>query len=113
MKALSAAEAARWLRAEGSPAHAPISQPILLDVREPWELEIAQLPGCTHIPMGQIPARFHELAPLTPIICLCHHGVRSARVALFLEHQGFESVYNLTGGIDAWSAEVDPSLPTY
>lgn len=89
----------------------------LLDVREPWEVEVAslQVEGLTlrHIPMGQIPARLGELDPTQPVVCLCHHGMRSAQVAAFLERQGFALVYNLAGGIDAWSATVDPRVPRY
>lgn len=109
MKALSATQAAEWLTTEQDAS----KRPVLLDVREPWEVEVAHVTNSTHIPMGQIPARLAELDPQRPIICLCHHGVRSARVALFLKHHGFENVYNLTGGIDAWSLDVDPSVAMY
>jgi rhodanese-related sulfurtransferase len=92
-------------------------QPLLLDVREPWEFQLAaiQLPGAAtqNLPMGQIPQRLTELDPAQPILCICHHGMRSAQVVAFLERAGFESVYNLAGGIDAWSAQVDPSVPRY
>jgi rhodanese-related sulfurtransferase len=76
--------------------------PLLLDVREAWEVGTAALPGALHLPMRDIPARAGEL----------HHGARSMQVALFLERQGF-SVHNLTGGIDAWSREVDSAVPRY
>jgi rhodanese-related sulfurtransferase len=92
-------------------------QPLLLDVREPWEVQRAaiQFPGAStlNLPMGQIPQRLHELDPAQPILCICHHGMRSAQVVAFLERAGFDSVYNLAGGIDAWSAQVDPSVPRY
>lgn len=98
-------------------AHCTSSQALLLDVREPWEVETAaiSLPGVAakHIPMGRIPERLDELDPSQSIVCICHHGVRSLQVVAFLERQGFESVYNLAGGIDAWSVEVDPSVPRY
>ena len=91
--------------------------PVLLDVREPWEVAAASLqrPGfhSQHIPMGQIPQRLGELSPSQPIFCICHHGVRSAQVVAFLERSGFESVYNLAGGIAAWSERIDPSVPHY
>jgi rhodanese-related sulfurtransferase len=91
--------------------------PLLLDVREPWEVALAAIRvagGATHaIPIGQIPQRFAELDPSQPILCVCHHGVRSAQVVAFLEHKGFDVVYNLAGGIDAWSAHVDPAVPRY
>ncbi len=90
---------------------------LLLDVREPWEFELAaiRVPGATtlHIPMRQVPARLGELDPSRPVLCICHHGMRSAQVVAFLERAGFASVYNLAGGIDAWSARVDPAMPRY
>ena len=89
----------------------------LLDVREDWEVAVAcvQLPGVQHhhIPMGQVPARLAELNPVQPVVCLCHHGMRSAQVVAFLLRQGYDRVYNLTGGIDAWSLDVDPRVPRY
>jgi rhodanese-related sulfurtransferase len=85
----------------------------LLDVRESWELEIASLSEITHIPMGEITARYRELQQDQPVVCICHHGVRSLQVGLFLEHQGFENVFNLTGGMDAWSKLVDSSCRSY
>lgn len=86
---------------------------ILLDVREEHEVALAALPGHVHIPMQQIPLRHNELADDIPIVVYCHHGVRSMHVAMFLAHTGFDEVYNLTGGIDAWSVHIDPSLPRY
>jgi rhodanese-related sulfurtransferase len=65
------------------------------------------------IPMGVIPPRLGELDPLQPIACLCHHGGRSMQVAAFLESRGFAYVANIAGGINAWSAEVDPTVPRY
>lgn len=96
---------------------APDGAPLLLDVREPWEVQLAaiRIPGAStvNLPMGQIPQRLGELDPAQPILCICHHGMRSAQVVAFLERAGFDSVYNLAGGIDAWSAQVDPSVPRY
>jgi rhodanese-related sulfurtransferase len=90
---------------------------LLLDVREPWEFALAaiRVPGATtlHVPMGHVPGRLAELDPAQPVLCICHHGVRSAQVVAFLERAGFASVYNLAGGIDAWSMRVDPALPRY
>jgi rhodanese-related sulfurtransferase len=99
-------------------AHAADSLPVLfLDVREPWEVATAALaaPGASHlfVPMREIPSRLDELDPAQPVVCICHHGARSAQVVAFLERAGFESVYNLAGGIDAWSFEVDASVPRY
>ena len=90
---------------------------LLLDVREPWEVALAsiRLDGAVHVdvPMGQVPQRLGELDPAQPVVCICHHGARSAQVVAFLERQGFDSVYNLAGGIDAWSREVDAAVPRY
>jgi rhodanese-related sulfurtransferase len=92
-------------------------QATLLDVREPWEVALASVPapGCRtqSIPMGQIPARLAEIDRSQPVVCLCHHGMRSAQVVAFLMRQGEGEVYNLAGGIDAWSTEVDPAVPRY
>lgn len=85
----------------------------LLDVREPRELAIASLPGCVTIRMSEIPHRLAELDPDRPIVVMCHSGVRSRHVATFLLANGFEQVFNLDGGIDAWSTDVDPTLPRY
>ncbi|MEX8517250.1 MAG: rhodanese-like domain-containing protein [Leptothrix sp. (in: b-proteobacteria)] len=92
-------------------------QLLLLDVREPWERQIANLtlPGTTTlaIPMPQVPKRLAELDPDWDVLVLCHHGMRSLQVAWFLSQQGYPYAYNITGGIDAWSAEVDPQVPRY
>lgn len=91
--------------------------PLLLDVREPWEFKLAriELPGANtlHIPMAMVPLRLTEIAPAQPVVCICHHGARSAQVVAFLVRQGYEDVYNLTGGIDAWSTTVDTRVPRY
>lgn len=91
--------------------------PLLLDVREPWEFALAQIqrPGAQtlHIPMRAVPARLPELPRTAPIVCICHHGARSAQVVAFLMQQGFDDVYNLAGGIDAWSTQVEPAVPRY
>ncbi len=108
--------AALLARAEASRQTAEL--PLLLDVREPWEFELASLRAdglvTVNLPMSEIVQRIGELDPAQPTVCLCHHGVRSAQVAAFLEQrQGFTSVTNFTGGIDAWSVEVDPGVPLY
>ena len=91
--------------------------PLLLDVREPWEARLAsiRIEGVQSIllPMGQVPARLSELDPAQPIVCYCHHGVRSLQVVAFLQRAGFDSVYNLAGGIDAWSLGADAAVPRY
>jgi rhodanese-related sulfurtransferase len=88
-------------------------QPLMLDVREPWEVQICMLPGSRHIPMREIPARVHDLPIDGEIVVICHHGNRSQHVASFLAQQGYESVYNLQGGIDAWAREIDTRMSRY
>lgn len=96
---------------------APERRPVLLDVREPWEFQQAavRLAGADtlHIPMREIPSRLAEIDPARTIVCVCHHGGRSLQVAHFLVQRGYIDVINLQGGIDAWSREVDPSVPRY
>jgi rhodanese-related sulfurtransferase len=87
--------------------------PLVLDVREAWELDIARLPDVLHIPMNEVPDRLSELDPAREIAVLCRSGGRSLRVAEFLAARGFNKVWNLTGGILAWSEDVDPSVATY
>ena len=106
MEEITPREAAALLQAQ--PA-----QTILLDVREPMELELAAVPGALHIPMGEIPSRLAEIDTSKTIICMCHGGGRSAQVAAFLGHRGYPSAVNLVGGIHGWSLEVDDSIPTY
>ena len=91
--------------------------PVVLDVREPSELRVASIKAdgfeLLTIPMGVIPPRLHELDPGQPVACLCHHGARSMQVASFLRGRGFAHVANIAGGINAWSAELDPTVPRY
>lgn len=98
-------------------ANAAGTQPLVLDVREPWELQTASVRAegfeLRAIPMGEIPGRLSELPKDQPIACLCHHGMRSAQVANFLINQGFTQVVNIHGGIHAWSQERDPGVPVY
>jgi len=94
-------------RAETSPA------PVLLDVREAWELAIARVDDAVHIPMGEIPTRLGELETEREIVVLCRSGGRSAQVVRYLEQQGYPRVWNLAGGILAWSEQLDPSLSPY
>lgn len=86
----------------------------LLDVREPWEFETAKIPEAKLMPMGDVPSRAHqELDPEEHIIVMCHHGVRSMNVTVWLRQQGFERVQSMRGGIDAWSRRVDGTVPVY
>ncbi len=89
------------------------SPPVLLDVREPWELAIASLPGAISIPLRSLPARIGELDPAQRHIVIYHHGMRSERAADLLRQAGFPAVSNLAGGIDAWSRLVDGRVPRY
>jgi len=86
---------------------------VLLDVREPWELEVARLDPCLAIPMGEVPARVAEVPRDVPVYVMCHGGVRSGRVVEFLRGQGWANASNVRGGIGAWSAEIDPSVAAY
>lgn len=107
MQNISPAELKQRLDSDAPP-------PLLLDVREPWEIERARLPHSHYIPMGELVARLQELDPDQETVVLCHHGTRSRSVCLFLEqHKQFSNVLNLDGGIDAWARQVDPAVPTY
>jgi len=90
---------------------------VVLDVREAWEVETACVTAqgfeLIKMPMHLIPPRLQELNRDQPIACLCHHGARSMQVAAFLVQQGFSHVANITGGIKAWSSQLDASVPTY
>jgi rhodanese-related sulfurtransferase len=87
--------------------------PVVVDVRESWELDVARIPDVLHIPMNDIPARLGDLDTNGDIIVMCRSGGRSMQVAQFLDRNGFRSVKNLTGGILAWSRDVDPSVKSY
>ena len=101
---------AGWLNRQAVPA-------LVLDVREPVELRTASVRPegfeLLAIPMNEIPARLAELDPGRPVAVLCHHGARSQRVAMYLAQNGFDTVANVAGGIDAWSLERDASVPRY
>jgi rhodanese-related sulfurtransferase len=88
--------------------------PLLLDVREPWEYATAHIEPSTLLPMNEIPGRAHqELDDDANILVLCHHGSRSLSVAAWLRQQGFDKAQSVSGGIDAWSRTIDPSIPLY
>lgn len=105
MTDISVEELAQW-RASGRNF-------VLLDVREPYELARAELPGALHMPLHDIPRRISELRNDVDIAVLCHHGHRSDGVATFLRMQGFERAHNVEGGIDAYAQRVDPAIPRY
>lgn len=88
-------------------------RPLLLDVREPWEWQLARIDGSHHMPMREIPARIADLDKSHPTVVICHHGVRSLQVVAFLQRLGFGNLHNLQGGIDAWARQVDPAVPLY
>lgn len=106
------AQLANWVQSK-----AAFGTVVVLDVREAWEVQTASVKAdgfeLQLMPMQTIPARVHELSRDQPIACLCHHGGRSMQVAAFLAQQGFSHVANIAGGINAWSAQVDRSVPTY
>ena len=85
----------------------------LLDIRDDWERQIGSLAGSIDIPMSTLPDSLDRLSPDGAVVVLCHHGMRSYQVALWLRDQGFENAFSVAGGIDAWSIEVDPSIARY
>ncbi len=102
---------ADWAQQQGTEV------PLVLDVREPWELQTASVKPdgfeLLSIPMGEVPQRLADIDTKRPIACLCHHGARSQRVANFLLQQGYSKLANIAGGIDAWSQVRDSSVPRY
>ncbi len=106
MRELNAADLRDYLAAT-------TNKPLLLDVREPWEFRICQIEGSQLIPMGQIPAALNALDPERETVVICHHGIRSRQVAMYLDYQGFSAVINLAGGVDAWARDVDRQMATY
>ena len=104
------AELPSWIQSHGADV-------IVLDVREPGEVRAASIRPegfeLVHIPMNEIPGRLGQLDPGRAVAVLCHHGARSMRVAMFLQANGFDTVANIAGGIEAWSQELDPSVPRY
>ncbi len=86
---------------------------LLLDVREQHEFEYAHIEGSQHIPLGQIPQRIAEIESGHGCVVICHHGIRSQQAATFLVNSGFTNIYNLSGGIDAWSVDCDNTVLRY
>ena len=87
--------------------------PLVIDVREKWENELCQIPGSILIPLGDLPQRTSELPTDRMIVAHCHHGGRSSRATAYLQQQGYDKVFNLTGGIHDWSLRIDPKVKTY
>ncbi|QNM97032.1 rhodanese-like domain-containing protein [Chitinimonas koreensis] len=107
MKQLTPTELAQWL------ADPAADRPLLLDVREPWEFQLCNIAGAENRPMQTIPATVGELDADRPTVVICHHGMRSYQVGVFLERAGFDAVYNLAGGVAAWADEVEPAMARY
>jgi rhodanese-related sulfurtransferase len=95
------------------PDYARRDDVVLLDVREHDELAVAAVAGALHIPMREVPQRLADLDTQKPLVVMCHSGGRSRRVAEYLLGQGFTTVFNLRGGIDAWSTQLDSQIPRY
>lgn len=124
LKKQSTAQDLRSLSTAGLPAEitvaeanelltAAASESVLLDVREPWEIEICHVRNARFIPMRQIPEKLGEIPEDRHILVLCHHGSRSRQVAHFLSAHGYKNVSNVAGGIAAWADEIDPTLARY
>ena len=101
---MNATELARHLRE---------TEPLLLDVREPWEFDICHIDGSVNLPMSQLVQRIDEIPQQGEVVVICHHGIRSAQVIRFLQPQTGAELVNLDGGVDAWAREVDPAMPVY
>ena len=106
MHQMTPKQVAEWLASDVEP-------PVLLDVREPWELAICRIEGSVSIPMGRIPGAVSKLDPDREILVICHHGIRSYQVARYLEQRGFTRVVNLEGGVAAWARDQDPAMAVY
>ena len=87
--------------------------PVLLDVREPWEVQLCRIEGALTIPMNRVADQCSSLDPDAEMVLICHHGGRSMQVALFLERVGFAKLHNLAGGVDAWARQIDPAMAVY
>jgi rhodanese-related sulfurtransferase len=89
------------------------SAPVLLDVREPWEFETCRIAQSVSMPMQTVTSRLQELEDDASLVVICHHGARSQQVAMYLARNGYQKIFNLEGGIDAWARGVDPGMPQY
>lgn len=85
----------------------------LIDVREAWEFELGHIAQSAHFALSQFETTFQHIPKSKNLVLICHHGVRSMMACEFLKHQGYENLYNLTGGTDAWSIAIDSNLPRY
>ncbi len=93
--------------------HLEDANPLLLDVREPWEFEICHIVGSINLPMAQIPQNLHRFQDTPEIVVICHHGIRSQHVIQFMQQLNGSTLINLEGGVEAWAREVDPDMPVY
>lgn len=107
MQQIDAQELHQWLQDTRRTA------PLLLDVREPWEYEYCHIANAQLMPMNNLSGKLDSLDKHADTVVICHHGIRSMQVARFLEHHGFDRIYNLQGGVDHWAQQVDPGMPTY
>lgn len=102
-----------WKPEQLQQALAQESDIVMLDVREAHEYAFAHIEGSLHIPLRQLPEQYKSLNSEFKLVLICHHGVRSLQACQFLEYVGFNKLYNLLGGIDAWSVACDSSIPRY
>lgn len=110
MNRLTVTQLANHLADNASPKSNTLT---LVDVRELWEYELCHLPGSVLVPLATIPRFIEDADPSLSYVFICHHGIRSARATAFASANGFENVSNLTGGVAAWAAEIDPDFPVY
>jgi len=89
------------------------SKPLLLDVREEWEYQYCHIEASVLIPMGEIAHKLHEFDTQQEIVVICHHGIRSRHIGIFLESKNFSNIINLTGGVEAWADTIDATMPRY
>lgn len=88
-------------------------QPLLLDVRQPWEIDTCKIKNSIFIPMAKIPAKMESMDSNRETVVICHHGIRSRSVARYLEQHGFSNIINLSGGVAQWAKTVDHQMATY
>lgn len=88
-------------------------QPLLLDVRQPWEYDVCKIENSVLLPMSQITAEYKTLDANRETVVICHHGIRSRRVGRYLEEAGFSNIINLSGGVAQWAKTVDTDMATY
>ena len=85
----------------------------VLDVREPWETALCLIPDSLTIPLGSLPSQLDRVPSEQPLVVVCHHGGRSMQAVMWLRSRGYENAINLSGGIHAWSSQIDPTMATY